>query len=84
MSKPIIFNKEEIPLCPNGHGPMYVDGALNNIWDAWEKGIISKQVPEARAHCLICRHTMIIADERPVNEFSTIESDYMNLGTFTG
>ena len=55
MGKPIVFDKNEVPLCPNGHGPMLM---VKTVIPA------GPSVPEARAHCLECRHTMIVSDER--------------------
>lgn len=55
MAKPIVFDQDEVPLCPNGHGPMLMTPVNNRGGCA---------AVEARAHCLECRHTMIVADER--------------------
>lgn len=60
MSKPIRFNREEIPLCPNNHGPMYLE-----VVQPIDQAQVFP-VAEARAFCLTCRHTMIVADERPL------------------
>ncbi len=59
MSKPIEFDQNEVALCPNGHGPMLMVAQPMHI--SFHHDI---SVPEARAHCLECRHTMIVADER--------------------
>ena len=83
MSKPIIFNRDEIPLCPNGHGQMYLDiQPLDDYLDM--HGVVR----EARAFCLTCRHTMIVADERPattsifISNFPTPETPYYNDGVY--
>ena len=57
MSKTIEFDQDEVALCPNGHGRMRMV--------AWNAGY-AQRVPEARAFCAHCRHTMIVADERPL------------------
>ncbi len=94
MSKPIEFDKDEVALCPNGHGLMLMDGYLtmscHHKWEAgeslgqpngnavvirgrltyelicecWGTDVLPLTIPEARAHCLECQHTMIVADER--------------------
>lgn len=48
------FTADEVPLCPNGHGPM----EMTSITQVGP-------VPEAFAKCGVCRHQMVCADERP-------------------
>ena len=66
MASIIKFDKNEVPYCPNGCGLMHME-----IWDTdtFYFSIKYNQhtimiVPEARAFCLNCKHTMIVADER--------------------
>lgn len=69
--KPVIFNKLQEPLCPNGCGVMDMDA------DIWQYILLSDYelgyhnferfrpvVLEARAFCLHCKYTMLVADER--------------------
>ena len=68
MSKPIVFDQDEVALCPNGHGPMLMVSMArpSSVWYDDSLGAIAFARPtaEARAHCRECRHTMIVADER--------------------
>lgn len=81
MPKPIRFNKDEVPLCPNDCGPMFMDSDEAMIEARFLVLASSSLIPsdlmpvlEARAHCLECRHTMIVADERiqPSDVFAKI------------
>ena len=56
MSKPIVFDQDEVALCPNGHGPMLMLSETEHVGEY--------MVPETRAFCRKCFHTMIVADER--------------------
>ncbi len=67
MSKPVVFDQDEVALCPNGHGPMLMAVTSETLWHGLTQSsatYIPLLVPEARAHCLTCSHTMIVADER--------------------
>ena len=77
VSKPVRFTQDEIPLCPNDCGPMHMV-ALNNPSYLFGYSL----QPEARAFCLTCKHTMIVADERPqpdafLEGYSVYKSPYL-------
>ena len=77
MTKPIEFNAQGIALCPNGCGEMYM--VPDRLF-----GYPISDVPEARAFCLNCCHTMIVADERDPDDGSdrvTTVTDSKTIGS---
>jgi hypothetical protein len=56
VSKPIVFNENGIPYCPNGHGLMGIKPMNKKI----------KIGEEAQARCE-CGHKMLVAIEYPLD-----------------
>lgn len=76
----IRFNEHEVPLCPNDYGLMYMDAITFSLPTTIENfkilvsGINALTVPEARAWCLVCKYTMLVADERDFDNYTWYET----------